>query len=91
MLEDRVVPYWASRVPVDEECRVLEDYLPEIDKEVNCTGTGEIFRLPGTLNPLVKLWPDHRQECRRRRHGPGQVETPHLDRVAGNAPHELPR
>jgi hypothetical protein len=53
MPEDWVVLYWASGIPVDQECRVLEDNFTEIDKEVNRTGTGEIFRLPGTINPLV--------------------------------------
>jgi hypothetical protein len=48
-----VVPYRASGESVDQECRVLEDYLPEVGKEVDRTGTGEIFRLPSTPNPLV--------------------------------------
>jgi hypothetical protein len=32
----------------------------QLDEEANRTSTGEIFRLPGTMNPLVRLRPDRR-------------------------------
>jgi len=53
MLEDWVAPDRASRVPVNQEGRVLEDNLIEVGKEGNYAGTSKIFRLPGTVSLLV--------------------------------------
>ena len=63
MPEDWVAPDRASRVPVNQEGRVLEDDLTEVGKEGNCAGTGKIFRLPGTVSLLVQLRPDYREKC----------------------------